>query len=89
MAKSTNGKASMPAGKIKTAISLSPKSFRRLGAACVFLDVNQSEMIESLISAHLAGYRVVNDQAKSTAGAMPVTSAVVEHGLDSPMQISA
>lgn len=89
MGKSTSQKASVPAGKIKTAISLSPKAFRRLGAASVFLDQNQSELIESLISTHLAGYRVVNDGAKSTAPAMPISSVVESHGLDSPMAISA
>ena len=72
MAKTTNGKAAAAVGKVKTAISLSPRAFKKLGAACVFLDQNQSELLESLISTHLAGYRVVNDQAKSIVQAAPI-----------------
>jgi hypothetical protein len=89
MAKPASSKAAPAAGKIKTAISLSPKSFRRLGAACVFLDSNQSELIESLISTHLSGYRVVNDGAKSAVPVMPITSATESHGLDPSVAISA
>lgn len=89
MAKSTGGKAAPAAAKIKTAVSLSPRAFKRLGAACVFLDSNQSDLIESLISTHLSGYRVVNDGAKSAASVMPITSATESHGLDSSVAISA
>lgn len=89
MAKSTSGKAAPSAAKAKTAISLSLRAYKRLGAACVFLDQGQSEVLESLINVHLAGYRVVNDSAKSAAGAIPVTSVVESHGLDSSVAISA
>jgi hypothetical protein len=89
MAKSTSGKAAPAAAKIKTAVSLSPRAYKRLGAACVFLDQNQSELLESLIATHLAGYRVVNDGAKSAVPAMPISSATESHGLDSSVAMSA
>ena len=67
------------AAKVKTAFSLSPKAFKRSAAACVYLDQSQSELVESLINAQLAGYRVVNDPAKSVAQSAQVISETFEH----------
>lgn len=89
MAKSSGGKASPAPGKVKTAISLSPRAYKRLGAASVFLDQGQSEVLESLINVHLAGYRVVNDSAKSAGQATPISSVSESHELNSPMAIPA
>ena len=75
--------------KVKVAVCLSAKSVKRLAAACAFLDQNQSELVEQLISAHLAGYRVVCDAAKSAGPAVPISSALEVAGVDPAGAIAA
>jgi hypothetical protein len=60
MAKSTGAKpanGTKPA-RIKTAVYLSPESYKCLGAYCLKEDETQSDIIERLIKKSLSGYYV-------------------------------
>src|SRR5688572_15520060 len=64
--------------KIKTAINLSPDSFRRLGVHCAVERRTQSDLLEELIEMHLRRYpipRPVSDRAVEAESACPVESA--------------
>jgi hypothetical protein len=58
MAKATNRRAVQSAVKVKTAVTLSPECFKRLGACCLSEGLSQSEVVERLINERLAGYVV-------------------------------
>jgi mRNA-degrading endonuclease toxin of MazEF toxin-antitoxin module len=45
-------------GKIRPAVIISPKLFRRLGAACLAESMTQSEIVELMINRLLSGYVV-------------------------------
>jgi hypothetical protein len=47
-----------PAGKIKTAISLDPDTYKRLAACSAGEDMTQSEVLSTLIDRYLASYHV-------------------------------
>lgn len=89
MAKSKSRPAAAVAAKIKTAASFSPKAFKRLGAASVYYDRTQSDLLEELVNDRFAGFKVVIDQAKSSAPVMVTTSVAESQELESPMAISA
>jgi hypothetical protein len=89
MAKQQNGKVAAAPAKIKASFSLSPKAFKRLGAACVYLDMSQSELAEKLINDSLAGYRVVNDPAKSPAQVAQVISGGGDQESNPPAEKAA
>jgi hypothetical protein len=82
VAKSTSRQVAATPAKIKTAISLSPRAWKRLGGACVYYDKNQSELLEEKINEWFGGIRVVNDHAKSAAQSAQVTSEVFEHSVN-------
>ncbi len=56
MAKSASRRIAAPAGRIKTAVYLSPVAATRLGAASVAESKKRSDIVEILINRHLAGY---------------------------------
>jgi hypothetical protein len=58
MPKATSRKAVSAPARIKTAVVISPESFRRLGAACLAENMTQSEIVEMLINRTLSGYVV-------------------------------
>lgn len=58
MAKSTSRRAVQSAAKVKTAVTLTPECFKRLGACCLSEGLSQSEVVERLINERLAGYVV-------------------------------
>jgi hypothetical protein len=58
MAKATSRKAVSAPARVKTAVVISPESFRRLGAACLAENMMQSEIVEMLINRSLSGYVV-------------------------------
>jgi hypothetical protein len=58
MAKSTSRRAVQSAIKVKTAVTLTPECFKRLGACCLSEGLSQSEVVERLINERLAGYIV-------------------------------
>jgi hypothetical protein len=58
MAKSISRAASTKPSRVKTAVVISPESFRRLGAACLAENMTQSELVELMISRMLSGYVV-------------------------------
>lgn len=74
MRKPNSGKTVPSPAKTKMAFSLSAKAVKRLGAACVFFDQNQSELVESLINDNFSGLRVVDDRAKPIVQASPSES---------------
>ena len=69
MAKSSGRKVEKLTTRIKTAVTLSPESFRRLGAACVAENLSQSAVIELLISRSLGGYFIGNRGDRLIPGA--------------------
>ncbi len=60
MARSIGRKVATSPVRIKTSFTLTPETFRKLGAACVAEDMTQSEVAEKLFSEALSGYFVVN-----------------------------
>jgi len=56
MAKSTSRRTGASAGRVKTAVYLSPVAAQRLGAASVAESKKRSDIVEILINRHLAGY---------------------------------
>lgn len=64
MARPTSRQVATKTARVKTAVSISPKAFKCLGAACLAEDMTQSELVEQLISRHLSGYFVANRGTK-------------------------
>jgi hypothetical protein len=56
MAKSSSRKVVSAPARIKTAVSLTPESFKRLGAACIQEGMTPSELVELMINRLLSGY---------------------------------
>ena len=79
MRKSQNGKVVQVPSKTKMAFSLSGKAVKRLGAACVLYDENQSQIVERLINEQFAGLRVVDDRAKVAASTVSIDRLDVTH----------
>jgi hypothetical protein len=84
MAKQTSRQVAASPAKIKTAISLSPRAWKRLGGACVYYDKNQSELLEEKINEWFGGIRVVNDHAKSSASVVLTDRLDVSHEVNPP-----
>jgi hypothetical protein len=88
MRKSQSGKSVPVPTKTKMAFSLSPKAVKRLGAACVFYDENQSQLVERIINEQFAGLRVVDDRAKTNVPAIATDSAIQGHEINSLAQVA-
>lgn len=58
MAKSTSRAVTARPARVKTAVTISPEAFRRLGACCLSEGMSQSEVVEMLINRALSGYVV-------------------------------
>jgi hypothetical protein len=56
MAKPSSRRVAASNPKIKTAVCLSPDTFKRLGAACLAESLSQSELVELLINRACSGY---------------------------------
>jgi hypothetical protein len=56
MAKPSSRRVAASTPKIKTAVTLAPETFKRLGAACLAESLSQSELVEMLINRACSGY---------------------------------
>jgi hypothetical protein len=56
MAKSSSRRVASAPARVKTAVSLTVESFKRLGAACIQENMTQSELVELMITRLLSGY---------------------------------
>lgn len=88
MRKSQSGKAVPVPSKTKMAFSLSAKAVKRLGAACVLYDENQSQLVERIINEQFAGLRVVDDRAKSASPVVNIDSAIQGHDVSLPVSLA-
>jgi hypothetical protein len=73
MAKSTSRVVAAKPSRVKTAVCLSPESFKRLGAACIQEGMTQSELVELMISRMLSGYVIsVRGQGIRSGPGVPI-----------------
>lgn len=86
MAKTLSRRAVQSAApvRVKTTVTLTADTFRRLGAACVAEDMTQSEIAEWLFSRHLSGYFVGNKGSRVGDSPDPRNRAVPVPSNDRP-----